>query len=124
MTPATPTLSVFDVLDRTADALQMPLRSNGAITQTTTTALRDIDAVMGKLASTRSNVGETLNRIDNASGRLDEAKLAAQTEQSDATDLDTAQAISAYKTKESSYDAALKSYTMIQRLSLFDYING
>jgi flagellar hook-associated protein 3 FlgL len=124
MVPSTPSLSVFDVLDKAAAALETPLRGSGEIAQTTATSLRDVDAVMSKLQATRSSVGDTLNRIDTASGRLADAKLAAQTEQSNATGLDTVQAISDYKVKETSYDAALKSYSMIQRLSLFNYISG
>jgi flagellar hook-associated protein 3 FlgL len=33
------------------------------------------------------------------------------------------QAISDFQNKQSGYDAALKSYSMVQRLSLFQYLN-
>ncbi|CAN5694558.1 flagellar hook-associated protein FlgL [soil metagenome] len=122
--PSTPTLSVFDVLDKAAAALEIPLRSSGQIAQTNNESIRDLDAVMGKLQSTRSAVGDTLNRIESASGRLSDAKLAAETENANAIGLDEVKAISDYKTKESSFDAALKSYAMVQRLSLFNYVNG
>jgi flagellar hook-associated protein 3 FlgL len=34
------------------------------------------------------------------------------------------QAISSFQAKQSGYDAALKSYSMVQRLSLFQYLSG
>ena len=33
-------------------------------------------------------------------------------------------AISDFQAKQSGYDAALKSYAMVQRLSLFQYLNN
>ena len=33
-------------------------------------------------------------------------------------------AISDFQNKQTGYDAALKSYSMVQRLSLFQYVNG
>jgi len=55
--------------------------------------------------------------------RLDAQKLQGQTERSNAEDLDMVQAISDFQNKQSGYDAALKSYSMVQRLSLFQYLN-
>jgi flagellar hook-associated protein 3 FlgL len=33
-------------------------------------------------------------------------------------------AFSEYQNKQNGYDAALKSYALVQRLSLFQYVNG
>jgi flagellar hook-associated protein 3 FlgL len=33
------------------------------------------------------------------------------------------QAVSDFKAKQSSYDAALQTYSMVQRMSLFQYLN-
>ena len=52
--PSTPTLSVFDALDRAATELETPGRSGGQVLQTTATSLRDIDAVLGSLQAARS----------------------------------------------------------------------
>jgi len=65
-----------------------------------------------------------LNRIDGVDSRLDNLKLQGQTEKSNAEDLDMVQAISEFQSKQSGYDAALKSYSMVQHLSLFQYLNG
>ena len=79
---------------------------------------------MGTMQEARSLVGAMLNRADSETDRLASAKLISQTEQSAAEDLDMVEAISAFQAKQSGYDAALKSYSMVQRLSLFQYLSG
>ena len=71
----------------------------------------------------RSQIGATLNRIDSVTDRLASSKLASQTERSNAEDLDMTQAISNFSNQQTGYDAALKAYAMVQRLSLFNYLN-
>jgi hypothetical protein len=56
-----------------------------------------------------------LNRIESETGRLADQKLASQTERSNAEDVDMVHAISEFQNKQSGYDAALKSYAMVQR---------
>ncbi|MEO5844165.1 MAG: hypothetical protein ABIQ33_04935 [Caldimonas sp.] len=50
--------------------------------------------------------------------------MASQTGRSNAEDVDMVHAISDFQNKQSGYDAALKSCAMVQRLSLFQYVNG
>ena len=68
--------------------------------------------------------GESLNQMDALENRLAQSKLAAQTERSIAEDLDMVQAVSDFQAKQSGYDAALKTYSLVQRMSLFQYLNG
>jgi len=124
ITPSSASLSVFDALDAAIAGLQAPSASTAQVAQTTATGLRDIDAAMSSLQSLRGAVGEVLNRADGVAGRLDASKLSAQTAQSDAVDLDMTQAISEFQNQQSGYDAALKTYSMVQRMSLFQYLNG
>ena len=77
---------------------------------------------MGGLQSMRSAVGQALNHADGVAGRLDASKLAAQTVQSDAVDLDMSEAISTFQSQQTGYDAALKTYSIVQRMSLFQYL--
>lgn len=123
LVPSTPTLNVFDMLERAAVALETPLRNGGQITQTTTLALRDIDQAMGRIFAQRSQTGETLQRIDSANDRLESVKLQAQTERSQAEDLDMTEAVSNFQLQQTSYEVALKSYASVQKLSLFQYLN-
>jgi len=122
--PSTPTLGVFAVLDRAVAALKTPGRTGAQVAQGNGEALRDIDAVLGHLQAARSAAGQVLNRIDSETDRLDYQKLASDSERSNAEDVDMVHAISDFQNKQSGYDAALKSYAMVQRLSLFQYVNG
>ena len=99
------------------------MRTRAQIAQGNTDALRDIDQSMAQLQSARAAAGEMLVRIDSETGRLADQKLASQTERSRAEDLDMVEAISKFQNQQTGYDAALKSYSMVQRLSLFQYLN-
>ena len=123
MLPSTSDLSVFDLLDRAAATLKTPFRSGAQIAQSNVTDLRDIDQVLGQLQSSRAMAGDALNRIDGVSSRLDTLKLQASVERSSAEDLDMVHAISEFQNQQTGYDAALKSYSMVQRMSLFQYLN-
>ena len=122
--PSTASLSVFDVLDKAVADLASTGRSGAQRAQATADDLRNVDSVMGRMQSARSLAGAVLNRIDSETDRLAAQKLSAQTEQSAAEDLDMVQAISDFQTRQTGYDAALKSYAMVQRLSLFQYLGG
>ena len=60
--------------------------------------------------------------IAKAEQRVQQAKLDAQTERSEAEDLDLLAAISDFQNRQSGYDAALKTYSIVQRMSLFEYL--
>ncbi|MEO8525752.1 MAG: flagellar hook-associated protein FlgL [Caldimonas sp.] len=122
--PSTPTLSVFATLDKAIAALQTPGRTGSQISQANGESLRDVDSVMGNLQTARAAAGAVLNRIDSESDRLGGQKLASTTERTNAEDVDMVHALSDFQNKQSGYDAALKSYAMVQRLSLFQYVNG
>jgi flagellar hook-associated protein 3 FlgL len=123
ITQSAPDLSLFDVLDRVAGELQTSGRSKAQVAQTVASGLRDIDATFGNLQLQRSMAGESLNRLDAVENRLAETKLDAQTERSLAQDLDMVEALSDFQAKETGYQAALSTYSLVQRMSLFDYLN-
>ena len=122
MAPSSPTLSVFDALDKAANDLATPQRSGSARTQATTESLRNIDSVLARMSSARATAGEALNRIDNVSAGLDTTTFNGTVERSAAEDLDMPSAISDFQSKQTGFEAALKTYASVQRLSLFDYI--
>jgi flagellar hook-associated protein 3 FlgL len=120
----TDTLSAFDMLDRLATELETPGRSNDDIAATVREGVKDLDSVMNHLLSARSRLGEVLNRTDSVEVRLSQQGLMAAAERSAAEDLDMVEAVSDFQTQQTGYDAALKAYSMVQRLSLFDYVSG
>lgn len=122
--PATNSLKVFDVMDRAIAELKTPLRTGAQVSQSNSGRLRDIDAVMGNLQNARSQVGERLNNLDGTETRLAALKQYSTEEKSAAEDLDMVQGISDFQNQQTGYDTALKTYAMVQRMSLFQYISG
>ena len=121
--PASSSLSVFDALDQAIADLKTPLRSSTQIAQANATNLAQLDAVLGQIQGGRAQMGTAMNRIDGVTDRLSAQKLASQTERTNAESLDLTQAISDFSNQQTGYDAALKAYAMVQRLSLFNYVN-
>lgn len=120
--PATNDLNLFDTLDRAVAELRTPLRSSVQIQQSNALTVRDLDQSFQQLQNVRSLVGERLNLLDGSETRLSGLKLYNQTERSNAEDLDMTEAISRFEIQKTGYDAALRSYAAVQRLSLFDYL--
>lgn len=120
-------LSVFDAMDALINVLDAPAdqpRSDAEVTQAVQQGLRDLDQVMFHMEGSRGLVGETLNRLDGFTARLASSTLAAETMRSNAEDLDMIEGITEFETLQTTYSAALESYSIVQRLSLFDYIQG
>lgn len=122
--PANPggTLSLFDTLDRVVGELLTPGRSSADVAQTVRNGLAEFDAAADNLGAWRARAGEALNRIDGITERLSQGKLDAQRERSDAEDLDMLAAISEFQNRQTGYDAALKTYSMVQQMSLLQYL--
>ncbi|MCY4743668.1 flagellar hook-associated protein FlgL [Pelomonas sp. UHG3] len=115
-------LKLFDAIDKAIIDLKTTLRTPVQITQANAAALRDVDAVMANLQSVRSQVGERLNNLDGTEGRLAALKQYSSEERSAAEDLDMVQGISEFQNQQTGYDTALKTYAMVQRMSLFQYL--
>jgi flagellar hook-associated protein 3 FlgL len=124
LTPSITGQTVFDTLDKAIADLKTPLRSGTQIAQSNADNLANLDQVMANMSGARTRVGETLNRIDGVTGRLDSLQLSSKTARSDAEDLDMTHAISDFANQQTGYDASLKAYTMVQKLSLFNYLSG
>lgn len=122
--PSTNSLSVFDALDDAISTLNSTGLNSGQIAQAINQGLRNVDSLSATMGSARAAAGETLNRIDGIEERLDDQVLAAKTSKSDAVDLDMVEAISDFQTEQSAYQAALQTYAMVQKMSLFQYIGG
>lgn len=117
-------LNVFASLDKAIAGLNTIASGTGSTQQAVNTGLTELDSIMSNMQGARSAVGETLNRMDGIESRIGALKLAAQTEKSNAEDLDMVEAISKFQNQQTGYEAALKSYAAVQKLSLFQYING
>lgn len=122
--PGDPTqpLSVFTALDRVIEGLLNPGQTSQQVADIVSRGIGDIDATGATVAQWRARAGEALNRIDGMESRVSQAKLDGQRERSEAEDLDLIEAISSFQNQQTGYDAALKVFSTVQRLSLFDYL--
>lgn len=122
--PSSPgsTMSLFDAMDRVVTELLTPGRSAADVALTVSDGLGDFDAGADNLAAWRARSGEALRRIDGIGERLSQTRLDAQTDRSEAEDLDMLQAISDFQNQQSGYDAALKTYSIVQQMSLLQYL--
>lgn len=120
--PAQPELSPFQALDRAIAVLGDPNASRGQVSQAVSNGLRDVDAASAHLQGARAQAGAALNRLDGIDTRNQDRALWAKSVQSGAEDLDMIAAVSKFQNQQTGYQAALQSYGMVQRLSLFDYI--
>jgi flagellar hook-associated protein 3 FlgL len=122
--PASPgtTVSLFDAMDRAIAGLSTPGLPTSDYAATVSQGLGEFDIAGDQLASWRSRTGESLNRIDGLEQRVRQASLDAQTERSEAEDLDLLAAISDFQNRQTGYDAALKTYAIVQKMSLFEYL--
>lgn len=125
--PSTANLSVFDTLDRMIAVFGAPATSPsnaGDQAQALNQGLRDLDQVLSNLQVTRSRSGEALNQLDGLESRTDSRVLTDKAERSQQEDLDMAQGVTDFSTRQTAYQAALQSYSMVRKLSLFDYISN
>lgn len=122
--PANPggTLGVFEVLDGIVADLLTPNRSSTAIAQGVADGLGRLDAVASNLSRWRARAGEALRRSDDIEARLNDHRLDREREKSQAVDLDMVQAISDFQSQQAGYEAVLKTYATVQRLSLLDHL--
>lgn len=117
-------LNVFKALDKAVAALSSPTANAGQVMQAVNAGMSDLDQVLSTFQASRSQVGETLNRLDGIESRTSGRILSAQTTRSDVEDVDMVQAISEFTNRQTSYQAALQSYSIVQKMSLFNYISG
>ena len=122
--PSTPTMSVFQALDTAIAGLTALGQTNAQISQTVSSGLRDVDSAMSTLQGVQARVGSLLTGADQAESRISDLKLYGQKERSAAEDLDMSAAISDFQNQQTGYQAALRSYASVQKMSLFDFING
>ncbi|MEI6026877.1 MAG: flagellar hook-associated protein FlgL [Betaproteobacteria bacterium] len=120
--PSTRSLSPFGVVEGLIADLESGGRNGAQMAQTVASGLRDLDATLGAVTSTRAQLGWRMEQAEGTETRLTDGRLAAQTQRSAAEDVNMAAAASEFQARQTSYDSALKAYSMVQRLSLFEYI--
>ena len=126
-TPATQS-NVFDVLDNIISAVRNGSNPDGStasgpLTHALTRGLAEIDASMNRMQAARGFAGDLLNVADRIENDLGARAIQLEADRSRAEDLDMIQGISDFQNQQVGYEAALKSYASVQKLSLFNFIS-
>ena len=116
-----PVNSIFKTLENAIEGIEGAATGNAAA-QAVAQALTNIDIGLSKLSSVRGQAGDLLNRADRISSNQDKRNIQLEGDRSRAEDLDMTKGISDFQNQNTGYQAALQSYAMVQKLSLFNYI--
>ena len=116
-----PSPSMFSTLDSAIRDIRSAPNSNAAI-QAVGQALGNMDIGMERLHNMRGYAGELLNRADRITGDQEKRSIQLEGDRSRAEDLDMIKGISDFQNQQVGYEAALKSYAQVQKLSLFNFI--
>ncbi len=115
------TTNIFKVIDQAMAGINGANNSN-KLNQAFTRALAEIDTGMNRIQSARGLAGDMLNRADNIESTQTTKSVQLETDRSRAEDIDMIKGISDFQNQQTGYDAALKTYAQVQRLSLFNYL--
>lgn len=118
----TASASVFSVVENAIRDIGGAPNSNAAA-QAVGQALANMDKGLERLQTVRSYAGELLNRADRITGDQKNRSIQLESDRSRAEDLDMIQGISDFQNQQTGYQAALQSYAMVQKLSLFNYLS-
>ncbi len=117
-----PSPSMFSTLDNAIRDIRSAPDSNAAA-QAVGQALGNMDIGLERLHNMRGYAGELLNRADRITGDQQKRSIQLEGDRSRAEDLDMIQGISDFQNQQVGYEAALKSYAQVQKLSLFNFIS-
>lgn len=114
--------SMFAVLDDAIAALGDPSATPAAVTAAVKAGLDGVDSGLDKLLTQRTAVGEHLRALDSRDDMAESQVEALNAKLADILYVDYAKAISDSAANQSGLQAAMKTYSEISKLSLFQYI--
>ena len=85
--------------------------------------LANIDQGMDRLSALRGFAGDMLNRADRITGDQEVRSIQLEADRSRAEDMDFVKGFSDFEQTKTGYQAALQTYAMVQKMSLFNYIS-
>jgi flagellar hook-associated protein 3 FlgL len=117
--------SLFDTVGQAIRMLQQPLTDAAALARFNS----EFSGVMASVAHAadhlllkRAETGSALAELDGHEQVNDDRSLEHQGRLSAVEDLDYAQAISELTRRQTSFEAAIQSYSLVSKLSLFNYL--
>ena len=119
------TQNMFESIDALASAMESDVtddQSRAAITNLLNEGLLNLDQALGNILDVRTRVGSRLAAIENQVDSNGAMILTMQSTLAEIRDLDYAEAISRLSAETASLEAAQKTFTYTQQLSLFNYL--
>lgn len=117
--------SIFDTVANAITFLKgtaVPLPQKAQFQTKLAGAIASIDQAQDHILLKRADIGTALQELDAYSMLNDDRQLEYRTRLSVTEDLDYAQGASELAQRQTSFQAALSSYTRVSKLSLFDYL--
>lgn len=117
--------SIFETLAQAIDALRQPAGDAAGRAKLTTAlagAQASVAQALDHLLLKRADIGAALAELDAYASLNDERTLDYQGRLSAIEDLDYAKGVAELSRRQTTFDAAVRSYSAISRLSLFDYL--
>jgi flagellar hook-associated protein 3 FlgL len=115
-------ISIFDVIDSAIDKLKDNSITSSALTSALQPVTAGIDQGLDGLLRQRSMVGERMRALDNHAEFLDDSELRSKAYGAELSEVDMAEAISAFTNQKTALEALMQTYAQISDLSLFNYI--
>ena len=118
--------SVFQTVQNIVDTLNMSTASSStsitALHNTLNQQLASLDQALSNVVNVQASVGSRQNAVTSQQSLQQNWGIQLQTAQSKIQDVDYAKAISQYQLQLTGLQAAQKTYTQVQGLSLFNYL--
>jgi flagellar hook-associated protein 3 FlgL len=117
--------SLFDTLGQAIAMLQTPLADAAArarFNSTYANVLASVEQAADHLRLKRAESGSALSELDGYEQVNEERSLEHEARRSTVEDLDYAQAASELTRRQTAFEAAIRSYSVVSKLSLFNYL--
>ncbi|MFZ4758578.1 MAG: flagellar hook-associated protein FlgL [Burkholderiaceae bacterium] len=115
------TESIFARLDAAIASLTNPATTSATAAAEMRTAIDSVDRALDRFGVTRTMVGERLRALDAHEQAVETGSIDNQSRLSELVDVDFAKVASQMIQHQTAYEAAMKSYAQIARMTLFDY---
>ena len=113
--------SVFAILDDAIAVLEDAGAAPATVGAAVQGALSGIDAALDRVQYKRTQVGEHLRAIEGREALSEASAVELKAQLSEIVDLDFAKAISEFSANQTALQAAMRTYSQISRMTLFDY---
>lgn len=114
--------NIFSVLDSAVAVLRDPASTPTMVSAQVVTALNGLDSGIDAMQLKRTHVGEQLRAIEARELSLADGEVHLRGHLAELVDVDLVEALSNVSAQQSALDAAMKTYSQISKMSLFQYL--